>query len=170
MEPMGANHGHLEENQQMEKTNFTNQRSHSITNNIRSYLDTLQPSLVTFHNPPSLPAQPNTIIQHGRFGWHAGMSQHPYTLCVLTPIVKTCYGCGEGFIKRYRIPPCNIIVKHAHRRIRGGQMNKLGNFCSVPISSRYNMPVGVIVPVYIEFTTCSLTVVISTRAASRGLK
>ena len=50
--------------------------------------------------------------------WNSGMSPHPYTLCELPNAAKKCYGCGEEFAEKYRLPPTNIVVRHVDRRIR----------------------------------------------------
>ena len=49
--------------------------------------------------------------------WNASMSPHPYSLCILSNIVKKCYSCGVDFADSYRASPYNIIVKHVDRRL-----------------------------------------------------
>ena len=45
------------------------------------------------------------------------MSPHAYELIALPTNVRKCYGCGNDFVDKYRNHPCNIIVKHAVRRV-----------------------------------------------------
>ena len=51
--------------------------------------------------------------------WHSGMSPHQYQFVVLNSAVKKCYGCGQGFVDKYRHHPYNIVVKHVDRRLIG---------------------------------------------------
>ena len=51
------------------------------------------------------------------------MSPHPYHLVALRTNVKKCYGCGALFVKKFRQPPYNIVVKHVDRRVVGKDSN-----------------------------------------------
>ena len=76
-------------------------------------------NVVTFSNPRHSVqyVQSAQFQQEAQALWHAGMSPHPYSLCILSNIVKKCYGCGTEFNDKYRVPPCNIVVKHVDRRV-----------------------------------------------------
>ena len=136
---MMASYGYLQTHLQMENTSITTQRSRSIASDIQPDSNVNQLNPVNFYHPPSL-QQPNQNVQRKLFSWHAGMSPHPYSLCILTPIIKKCYGCGDDFIDKYRIPPYNIIVRHVDRRIRRRD-DRTGQFLFSPdFSNTYYHP------------------------------
>ncbi|KAK2551242.1 hypothetical protein P5673_028007 [Acropora cervicornis] len=74
-------------------------------------------------HPPNVPFQapppPFSLIQPSAAGgtWHSGMSPQPYYLVFLPTIAKKCYGCRRTFVKKYRQPGHNIVVKHVDRRV-----------------------------------------------------
>ena len=77
-------------------------------------------------NPPPSTFQthpPILLIQPAAGTWHSGMSPHPYHLVALRTNVKKCYGCGALFVKKFRQPPYNIVVKHVDRRVVGKDSN-----------------------------------------------
>ncbi len=104
---LGSWCGRLQAHLQRENTSVITQQSRTIASNIQSDMNVYEPNAVTFRHPSSL-----QNVQYEQLNWHAGMSAHPYTLCILPSNVKKCYGCGDDFIDKYRLPPCNIIVKH----------------------------------------------------------
>ena len=86
------------------------------------------PSMFQTH-PPNVPFQapplPFSLIQPSAAAgtWHSGMSPHPYYLVFLPTKAKKCYGCRRTFVKKYRQPPNNIVVKHVDRRVVGKDGN-----------------------------------------------
>ena len=56
---------------------------------------------------------------------HGSSSSPPYQyeLIFIPANVSKCYGCSQSFAEKYSHPPCNMVMKHKDRRIRGVDTN-----------------------------------------------
>ena len=73
--------------------------------------------------PTIPPTASNSLLSPQTSNWSSSSSPYQYELIFLPANVSKCYGCSQSFAEKYSHPPCNMVMKHKGRRIRGVDTN-----------------------------------------------